>query len=88
MSNITKGENIKSKKDIIVTLIRDTSSSPALHFYQVPSKYSEGCSSYRADTKSISNKTKGDNSKSKEANVVIIVCHVILSCSTFLPSVT
>ena len=50
------------------------SSSPLLHFYQVPSKYSEGYSSYRADKKSFSNKTKGDNAKSKKARVVILVC--------------
>ena len=36
-------------------------------------KYSEGYSSYRADKKSISNKTKGDNSKSKTARAVVLV---------------
>ena len=50
------------------------SSHPFLHLYQVPLKYSEGYSSYRADTKSFSNKTKGDNSKSKKARVVNLVC--------------
>ena len=53
----------KSKKGRVVILVRNTSSCPVLHFYQVPSKYSKGYSSYRADTKSISNKTKGNNSK-------------------------
>ena len=48
-------------------------SDPDLHFCQVPSKYSEGYSSYRAEEKSISNKTKGINSKSKKARVVILV---------------
>ena len=43
---------------------------PVLHFCQVPSKYSKEYSSYRADEKSISNKTKGDNSKSKKAILV------------------
>ena len=43
----------------------------------VPSKYSEGYSSYRADKKSISNITKGDNSKSKKARVVILVCDTL-----------
>ena len=42
-------------------------------FYQVPSKYSDGYLSYRADTNSISNKTKGDNSKRKKARVVTLV---------------
>ena len=58
LSNITKGDNAKSKKGKVVILVRDTSSHPVLQFYQVPPKYSEGYSSYRADTKSISNKTK------------------------------
>ena len=73
MSNITKGDNSKSKEDRVVIPVRNTSSCPILQFYKVPSKYSEGYSSYRADEKSISNKTKGDNSKSKEARVVILV---------------
>ena len=73
MSNITKGDNVKSKKGRVTILICDMSSRPVLHFYQVPSKYSEGYSSYRVDTKSISNKTKGNNSKSKKARVVILV---------------
>ena len=47
--------------------------SSFLHFYQVPSKYSDGYSSYRADIKSFSNETKGDNSKSKKARVVNLV---------------
>ena len=34
---------------------------------------SEGYSSYRADKKSIANKTKGDKSKTKKARVVILV---------------
>ena len=56
LSNITKGDNAKSKKDRVVILVRDTSSCPVLYFIQVPSKYSEGYSSYRENTKSISNK--------------------------------
>ena len=49
-------------------------SGPVPHLCQVPSKYSKGYSSYRADTKSFSNKTKNDNSKSKKARVVNLVC--------------
>ena len=74
LSNITKGDKGKSKKGRVVILICDMLSGPVLHFCQVPSKYSKGCSSYRADTKSFSNKTKGDNSKSKKARVVILIC--------------
>ena len=73
MSNISKEDNSKSKEGRAVILVRNTSSCPILQFYQVPSKYSERYSSYRADEKSISNKTKGDNSKSKKARVVILV---------------
>ena len=64
MSNITKGDN--SKEGRVVILVRNMLSCPILQFYKVPSKYSEWYSSYRADEKSISNKTKGDNSKSKK----------------------
>ena len=72
-SNITKGDNAKSKKGRVVILVWDMSSGPVLHFCQVPSKYSKGYSSYRPDEKSISSKTKKDISKSKKARVVILV---------------
>ena len=77
LSNITKGDNTKSKKGRVVILVRDMSLGPVLHFCQVPSKYSKGYSSYRADTKSFANKTKGDNSKSKKGRVVILVCDTL-----------
>ena len=70
LSNITKGDNAKSKKGRVVILVPITS-HPFLHFYQVPSKYSKGYSSYRADTKSLPNITKGDNAKRKA--VIILV---------------
>ena len=35
LSNITKGDNAKSKKGRAVILVRDMSSGPVLHFYQV-----------------------------------------------------
>ena len=73
LSNITKGDNIKSNKGRVVILAWDTSTGPVLHFCQVPSKYSKGYSSYRADIKFFSNKTKGANSKSKTGSVVILV---------------
>ena len=69
-----KGSNTKSKKGRVVILARDMSSGPVLHFYQVSSKYSKGYTSYRVDTISFSNKTKGDNSKHKKARVVNLVC--------------
>ena len=60
----------KLKKGRVVILVCDMLSHPVLHFYQVPSKYSEEYLSYRADMKSVSNKTKGNNSKSKRAILV------------------
>ena len=51
ISNRTKGNNSKSKKAIVVTLVHDMWSCPVLHFYQVSSEYSQGYSSYRADKK-------------------------------------
>ena len=73
MSNLTKGDNSKIKEGRVVILVRNTSSSPILQFYKAQSKYSGGYSSYRANEKSISNKTKGDTSKSKKARVIILV---------------
>ena len=73
MSNITKGDNSKSKEGRVVILVQNISSCPIIQFYKVPSIHSEGYSSYRTDEKSISNNTKGDNSKSKKARVVILV---------------
>ena len=35
MSNITKGDNAKSKKGWVVIPVCHTSSGPVLHFYQV-----------------------------------------------------
>ena len=72
LSNKTKADNCKSKKGRVVILVHYTSSSPVFHIYQVPSKYFKGYSSYLADTKSFSNKTKGNNSKSKKARVFIL----------------
>ena len=38
LSNITKGDNAKSKKGRVTILVPDTPSHPILHFYQIPSK--------------------------------------------------
>ena len=35
MSDITKGDNTKSKKGRVVIFVRDTLSGPVLYFYQV-----------------------------------------------------
>ena len=52
-SDITKGDNTKSKKGRVVILVRDMLSGPVLHFYQVPQKYSKGSLTYKADRKSM-----------------------------------
>ena len=67
------GDNSKSKRDRVVILVCNLSSSPILHFYQVSSKYSKRYSCYRADTKSNLNTRRGDNSKRKVAKVAILV---------------
>ena len=59
----------------VVILESNMSSRPVLHLYQASSKYSVGYSCYRAETRnSNSNTRRGDNSKSKKAEVVILVC--------------
>ena len=70
---MTKGDNAKKRQSCHSCM--DMSSRPVLHFCQVSSKYSKGYSSYRADMKSFSNKTKGDNSDSKKGRVVNLVCN-------------
>ena len=87
ISNKTKGNNSKSKKTRVVILVGNSYSCPVLHFYQVSSNYSKGYLSYRADTKSISNKTKGNNPKSKKARVVILVRDMLSGPVLFLPSI-
>ena len=72
MHNQCQREITAKVRKAVVILVRNTSSCLILQFYNVPSKYSEGYFSYRADKKSISNKTKVDN-KSKKARVVILV---------------
>ena len=77
---MTKRDNVKSKKGRVVILVCDMSSCPVLHFYQVPSKYSKGYSSYRADKKSISNKIKAETPKVRkpELSFVHMTRHLIL----------
>ena len=69
----SRGNNSKSKKAGVVFLVRDTSSWPVLHICEVSWKYSKRYSSYRADTKSYLKWSRGNNSKSKKARVVILV---------------
>ena len=45
-SNTRRGDNSKSKKAEVVILVRDMSSGPVLHYYQISSKYSKECSTY------------------------------------------
>ena len=80
---ITKGDNAESKKGRVAILLCDRSSHPVLHFYQIPSNYSEGYLSYRADTKSIS-KTKQrevtQKERKPELSFLYVMCHLVMFC--------
>ena len=75
-TGITKGDNTKSKKCRVVNFLHDMSSCPVLHFYQIPSKYPEGC---RHKIK-FTNKTKGEsfNSRKLELSFLYMTSHLIL----------
>ena len=80
LSNITKGDNAKSKKGRVVILVHEILSGPVLHFCQIQSKYSKGHSSYRADTKSFSNKTRVITPKvrKQELSILYVTRHLVL----------
>ena len=61
-SKITKENNVKTRKGRVVILVQDTFSGPVLQFYPT----------YRGDTKSISNKTNGGNSKSTKRDAMLM----------------
>ena len=63
-------------------------SNPVLHFYQVPSKYSKGFSSYRADRKPISNKKQREiTPKVRKPWLSFLYATHRLVLFTFLPSI-
>ena len=80
VSNITKGDNAKSKKGRVVILVHETLSGPVLHFCQVPSKYSKGYSSYRADTKffQIKQRVILPKVRKPELSILYATCHLFL----------
>ena len=78
-------DNAKSKKGRVVILVYNMLSQPVLHFYQIPSRYSKGYSSYRADINSTS-KTKQRERTPKVRKPLLSFLHATRSCSTFLPS--
>ena len=57
----------------VVLLVRDTSSWPVLHNYEVSWLNSIGFSSYGADRKLHMKQSRGNNSESMKARVVILV---------------
>ena len=69
----------RSKRGTVVILVRNTS-HPVLHFYQVPSKYSKGCSSYRADTNLFQIKQRVITPKVRrpELSILYATCHLVL----------
>ena len=54
-SDVTKGDNAKSKKGRVVIFVRNMSFCPVRYLYQASSKYSEGSLTNRAGTKSMDN---------------------------------
>ena len=91
LSNITKRDNAKSKKDRIVITIRDTSSGPVLHFYQVSWKYSKrSLTNERTPNQYIITvrHIKGRYSQKYESQSChSCTWHVVWFCSTCLPSI-
>ena len=74
---------MESTKGRVVFFLRDTSSHPVLHFYQIPSKYSEAYSSYRAETKSISNTKQREvtqKERKPELSLLYVMCRLVMFC--------
>ena len=75
-SNITKGDNDKSKKGRGIILVPDTSSRPTQHFYQIPNIIKFFQRVYikiqRGHEINFKSKTKGENSKSKTPELVFL----------------
>ena len=70
---LSRGNNSDSMKARVVILVRYTSSWPVLHSCEASWLYSKRFSSYGADTKLHLKPSKGNNSGSMKARVVILV---------------
>ena len=70
----SRGHNSESMTARVANLVCDILSRPVLHNCEVSSKYSKQFSSYGADTKLHLKPSKGNNSESMTARVVILVC--------------
>ena len=68
-----RGNNSESMKARVVILVRDTLSCPVLHNCEVAWLYSKRLSSHGADTKLHLKLSRGNNSESMKARVVICV---------------
>ena len=67
----------------VIILLCDKSTHPVLHFYQIPSKYSEGYLSYRADLKSMSKtkqREKTPKQRKPELSLLYVMCCLVLLC--------
>ena len=62
-------------KGRVVILVRDTSSRPVLHFYQIPSKQTKGYLIYRVNTKSISKTKQREITPKVTKDRVVIIVH-------------
>ena len=69
----SRENNSESMKARVVILVRNTSSWPVLHNCEVSWLYSQRFSSYGADTKLHLKPSRGNNSESMKARVVILV---------------
>ena len=69
----SRGNNSENMKARVVILVRNASSWLVLHNFDVSWLYSKGYSNYGADTKLHLNQSRGNNSESTKARVVILV---------------
>ena len=87
LSNITKGDNAKSKKGRAVILV----CSMRLVLFYISAKYHQNIAKGIPVTDQTRNlfqtKQKGENSNRKKASCHSCTRHVVRSCSTFLPSI-
>ena len=78
-----RGNNSESTKGKVVILVRDTSSRPVLHKYEVSWLYSKGYLSYRAGTNMHKKHQRGDNLKSIKGGAFIFCTrHIVITCPT------
>ena len=81
-SRVNKSESIKAR---VVILVQDTLSRSVQHSCKVSWQYTIGYSSYGVDTKLPLKQSRGNNSKSMKARVVILVRNISSSLMAISP---